>query len=104
MDLLKSVIARAIRERRVLEIEYPSSKTGYPTLRKVHPHLLAFRRTKNNDVNCEIEAWQASGDELDWRDFKLDRITKYRLTDEYFSRRRDFNPNGKPWIAVVAAV
>jgi len=84
-------LATAIREDRLLEIEYWTEARGAITRRRIEPHLLINAR----------DAWyviaychRAEGQ----RTFRLDRVRSARLLDEHFSRRpgMDVGPY-QPW-------
>jgi proteasome accessory factor BC len=87
-----AAVSHAIREDRVLEIDYWTESRGAITRRAIEPHLL---------VNAQ-DAWyvvaycrRAGGQ----RTFRLDRIRSASLTDEHFERRPEITSAGPymPW-------
>jgi proteasome accessory factor C len=87
-----AAVSHAIREDRVLEIDYWTESRGAITRRAIEPHLL---------VNAQ-DAWyvvafcrRAGGQ----RTFRLDRIRSASLTDEVFERRPEITNTGPymPW-------
>ena len=87
-----AAISHAIREDRLLEIEYWTESRGAITRRTIEPHLL---------VNAQ-DAWyvvahcrRAGGQ----RTFRLDRIRSAMLLDEHFERRPEITSTGPymPW-------
>jgi proteasome accessory factor C len=87
-----AAVSHAIREDRVLEIDYWTESRGAITRRAIEPHLL---------VNAQ-DAWyvvahcrRAGGQ----RTFRLDRIRSASLTDERFERRPEITSTGPymPW-------
>jgi len=87
-----AAVSHAIREDRLLEIEYWTESRGAITRRTIEPHLL---------VNAQ-DAWyvvahcrRAGGQ----RTFKLDRIRSASLMDERFERRPEITSTGPymPW-------
>lgn len=87
-----AAVSHAIREDRLLEIEYWTESRGAITKRAIEPHFL---------VNAQ-DAWyvvaycrRAEAQ----RTFRLDRIRGARLQDERFRRRPDIEASGPylPW-------
>jgi proteasome accessory factor C len=87
-----AAVSHAIREDRLLEIDYWTDSRGALTRRTIEPHVL---------LNAQ-EAWyvvafcrRAEAQ----RTFRLDRIRSARLLDERFARRPDIAASGPylPW-------
>jgi proteasome accessory factor C len=87
-----AAVSHAIREDRLLEIDYWTESRGAITRRAIEPHLL---------VNAQ-DAWyvvaqcrRAGGQ----RTFRLDRIRSASLMDERFERRSEITSTGPymPW-------
>jgi len=63
---MKDTIKHAIKNNRMLQVDYPDSKTGLNKIRSVAPHILG-KRGGSELVLCR------EGSE--WKAFKLDKIT-----------------------------
>jgi predicted DNA-binding transcriptional regulator YafY len=80
-----SVFARAIREHRLVEIEYQKEVDAQPSTRTVEPYQL-----ERQLPNWYVHTWdRSSGAE---RSFRLDRMRSAHLTKEKFEPRPDFEP------------
>jgi len=75
------LIQKAIQEKRVLHIRYHSYRKDGASERDVEPHQLFYA-----DGVWYFEAYCRS--RKDVRDFRLSRVEKLTLLDQYFSKRR----------------
>lgn len=75
-----TAITRAIREDRVVEIEYWTEARGAITTRAIEPHLLVNARDA-----WYVVAWCRRAEEQ--RTFRLDRIRSAKVTRQKFRRR-----------------
>jgi proteasome accessory factor BC len=85
-------VSRAIREDRLLEIEYWTESRGSIQAREIEPHFLVNAR----------DAWYVVAHcrrARDQRTFRLDRIRAARLLDTPFERRPEIEASGPylPW-------
>jgi proteasome accessory factor BC len=82
---LVSKLARGMRERRLVEIEYQKEVDAQPSTRLVEPYAL-----ERQLPNWYVHTWdRTSGAE---RSFRLDRMRSARLTREPFEAREGFEP------------
>jgi predicted DNA-binding transcriptional regulator YafY len=82
---LVSTLARGMRERRLVEIEYQKEVDARPSTRLVEPYAL-----ERQLPNWYVHTWdRTSGAE---RSFRLDRMRSARLTRERFEAREGFEP------------
>jgi proteasome accessory factor C len=79
-EAVTEAVSRAIREDRVLEIQYWTESRGSLTQRAIEPHLLANARDA-----WYVDAYCRRAEAR--RTFRLDRIRSATLTDERFTRR-----------------
>lgn len=86
---MNSIICQAIRERRLLRLNYdPGSRT-------IEPHA----HGESKDGNELLRAYQtagasASGEHENWKLFRVDRITSLELLAERFAGpRTGYNPD-----------
>jgi proteasome accessory factor BC len=90
-ETVGATLARAVREDRVLEIDYWTESRGEVTTRAIEPHLLMNSR----------EAWYLVAfcrRAAEQRTFRLDRIRGARDTDETFVRRPEVEAMPyQPW-------
>jgi proteasome accessory factor C len=84
-DLVKT-LSQAIRERRLVEIEYQKEGEETWTKRVVEPYVL-----ERALPNWLVHAWDRSRDAE--RSFRLDRMRTAKLTKERFERREGFDPH-----------
>jgi proteasome accessory factor C len=84
-DLVKT-LSQAIRERRLVEIEYQKEGEETWTKRLVEPYVL-----ERALPNWLVHAWDRSRDAE--RSFRLDRMRTAKLTKERFERREGFDPH-----------
>jgi len=82
---LARVVASAIENRRVLEIEYYAVNEDRSTTRLIEPQALI-----NGQEGWYVSAWDPAKD--DARHFRLDRIKRATITDETYERRSDLDP------------
>jgi proteasome accessory factor BC len=75
-----AAVTRAIREDRVVEIDYWTEARGAITSRAIEPHLLVNTRDA-----WYVVSWCRRAEEQ--RTFRLDRIRSARVTKERFERR-----------------
>ncbi len=86
-----TAINQAIREDRVVEIEYWTDSRGAMTKRAIEPHMLMNAR----DAWYVVSHCQRVKDR---RTFRLDRIRSARVLDELFTRRPELSGTGQaPW-------
>ena len=86
-----AAITRAIREDRVLDIEYWTEARGAITSRAIEPHLLVNARDA-----WYVVSWCRRAEEQ--RTFRLDRIRSARVTKERFTRRSEMTAGPYlPW-------
>jgi predicted DNA-binding transcriptional regulator YafY len=82
---LVATLARGMRERRVVEIEYQKEVDASPSTRLVEPYSL-----ERQLPNWYVHTWdRTSGGP---RSFRLDRMRAARLTAERFEPRQGFEP------------
>lgn len=79
-----NAITSAIRDDRVLAIDYWTESRGEITSREIDPHLLVNMRDA-----WYVVAWCRSADEQ--RTFRLDRIRSAKVTRKKFARRAELN-------------
>ncbi len=79
-EAVTEAVSRAIREDRVLEIQYWTESRGTITQRAIEPHLLANARDA-----WYVDAFCRRAEAR--RTFRLDRIRSATLTEEHFTRR-----------------
>jgi predicted DNA-binding transcriptional regulator YafY len=83
-DLI-SKLARGMRERRLVQIEYQKEVDAQPSTRLVEPYAL-----ERQLPNWYVHTWdRTSGAE---RSFRLDRMRSAKLTRERFEAREGFEP------------
>ncbi|HEU5214762.1 MAG TPA: WYL domain-containing protein, partial [Gaiellaceae bacterium] len=82
---LVSTLARGMRERRVVEIEYQKEVDAAPSTRLVEPY--SFGREL---PNWYVHTWDRTSDGE--RSFRLDRMRSATLTKERFEPRPGFEP------------
>jgi proteasome accessory factor C len=87
-----AAVNRAIREDRLLEIEYWTESRGAITRRTIEPHLLVNAR----DAWYVVAFCRRAGGQ---RTFRLDRVRSARVLDERFARRPEITTSGPylPW-------
>jgi proteasome accessory factor C len=79
-ETVGTVLARAVREDRVIEIDYWTESRGEVTKRVIEPHMLMNSR----DAWYLVAHCRKAGEQ---RTFRLDRIRGATLLDEHFERR-----------------
>jgi len=89
-----SAITQAVREERLLEIEYWTESRGKITERTIEPHMLMNSR----DAWYLVAHCRRAGEQ---RTFRLDRIRAASVLDEHFVRRAEveavpYQPWGSP--------
>ena len=84
---LVATFSDAIRERRIVEIEYQKEVEDAPTTRLVEPYSL-----ERELPNWRVHTWDRTREGE--RSFRLDRMRRARLTDERFEPREEFEPRG----------
>jgi proteasome accessory factor BC len=84
---LVATFSDAIRERRIVEIEYQKEAEDAPTTRLVEPYSL-----ERELPNWRVHTWDRTREGE--RSFRLDRMRRARLTDERFEPREEFEPRG----------
>jgi proteasome accessory factor C len=89
-----AAVNRAVREERLLEIEYWTESRGALTRRTIEPHLLVNAR----DAWYIVAFCRRAGGQ---RTFRLDRVRSARVLDERFTRRPEvatgpYQPWGSP--------
>ncbi|HZT53531.1 MAG TPA: WYL domain-containing protein, partial [Gaiellaceae bacterium] len=82
---LVSTLARGMRERRLVEIEYQKEMDAAPSTRLVEPYSL-----ERQLPNWYVHTWDRTSDGP--RSFRLDRMRAARLTRERFEPREGFEP------------
>ncbi len=82
---LVATLARGMRERRVVEIEYQKEVDASPSTRLVEPYSL-----ERQLPNWYVHTWDRTSDGP--RSFRLDRMREARLTAERFEPRQGFEP------------
>jgi proteasome accessory factor C len=81
-----TTLARAIRERRLVEVEYLKEGETTPSTRLVEPYVL-----ERELPNWRVHTWDRTrGAE---RSFRLDRMRSARLTRQHFDAREEFEPH-----------
>jgi proteasome accessory factor C len=84
---LVATLSRAMRERRLVEIEYQKEGEETWTQRLVEPYTIERRLP-----NWIVHTWDRTVD--DERSFRLDRMRNAKLTRERFDARPGFDPTG----------
>ena len=82
---LVSRLARGMRERRLVEIEYQKEVDSKPSTRLVEPYSL-----ERQLPNWYVHTWDRTSDGA--RSFRLDRMRSAKLTRERFEAREGFEP------------
>ena len=82
---LVSTLARGMRQRRVVEIEYQKEVDAAPSTRLVEPYSL-----ERQLPNWYVHTWDRTSDGA--RSFRLDRMRSAKLTRERFEAREGFEP------------
>jgi proteasome accessory factor C len=82
---LVSRLARGMRERRLVEIEYQKEVDSEPSTRLVEPYSL-----ERQLPNWYVHTWDRTSDGA--RSFRLDRMRSAKLTRERFEAREGFEP------------
>ena len=91
-----AMLARAVREDRVLEIDYWNESRGEVTKREIEPHMLMNSR----DAWYLVAHCRRAGEQ---RTFRLDRIRGATPLDEHFERRPEVRAVPyQPWGATGA--
>jgi len=78
-------LARGMRERRLVEIEYQKEADAAPSTRLVEPYSL-----ERQLPNWYVHTWDRTSDGA--RSFRLDRMRSAKLTRERFEAREGFEP------------
>ncbi len=78
-------LARGMRERRLVEIEYQKEADSEPSTRLVEPYSL-----ERQLPNWYVHTWDRTSDGP--RSFRLDRMRSAKLTREKFDAREGFEP------------
>lgn len=84
---VSAAVNRALRDERVLEIEYWTESRGALTKRVIEPHLLVNSR----DAWYLVAYCRRAEDQ---RTFRLDRVRSATVTDERFTRRPQITASG----------
>ena len=84
-DLVKT-LSRAIRDRRLVEIEYQKEGEETPSHRVVEPYTL-----ERELPHWYVHTWDRTNDAE--RSFRLDRMRSARLTKDRFEPREEFEPH-----------
>jgi proteasome accessory factor C len=84
---LVGTLSRAMRERRLVEIEYQKEGEGTWTQRVVEPYTMERRLP-----NWLVHTWDRTVD--DERSFRLDRMRNAKLKADRFEPRPGFDPTG----------
>ncbi|MDQ3873984.1 MAG: WYL domain-containing protein [Actinomycetota bacterium] len=84
-ERLVALLRDAIRERRLVELEYLKEGEETPSSRVVEPYSL-----ERQLPNWIVHTWDRTRD--DERSFRLDRMRSARLLDERFDPRPNFDP------------
>ncbi|TML54721.1 MAG: WYL domain-containing protein [Actinobacteria bacterium] len=82
---LVSRLARGMRERRLVEIEYQKEADASPSTRLIEPYSL-----ERQLPNWYVHTWDRTSDGA--RSFRLDRMRSAKLTREKFDAREGFEP------------
>jgi proteasome accessory factor C len=82
---LVSRLARGMRERKLVEIEYQKEVDAEPSTRLVEPYSL-----ERQLPNWYVHTWDRTSDGA--RSFRLDRMRSAKLTREKFEAREGFEP------------
>jgi predicted DNA-binding transcriptional regulator YafY len=92
-----AIICRAIRERRLLLIEYGE------TQRVVQPHVFGVDRTRDRLLSAyQVSGASASGATQGWKSFRMDRISGVALTDVTFrAARPEFQHNDGAFAQII---
>jgi proteasome accessory factor C len=85
-DLVKT-LSRAIRDRRLVEIEYQKEGEETPSHRVVEPYTL-----ERELPHWYVHTWDRTNSAE--KSFRLDRMRSAKLTKERFDRRDGFDPHG----------
>jgi proteasome accessory factor C len=83
-DLI-NVFARAIREHRLVEVEYQKEQDAAPSLRSVEPYQVERRLPY-----WYVHTWDRTSDGE--RSFRIDRMRSAKLAKEKFAPRPEFEP------------
>ena len=76
-------ISVAINERRLIKLNY---EPGY---RLIEPHAYGLSKDGNELLRAfQVEGASASGEHVNWKLFRVDRITQFAMLDERFDHPR----------------
>lgn len=85
------LLTKATNSNKVVEIVYR------PGRRRIQPHVLGLSK----DRNCLLRAYQIegaseSGEHINWKLFRVDKIEAIEITDETFDADHpDYNPDDR---------
>jgi predicted DNA-binding transcriptional regulator YafY len=79
----ESIICEAIRERRLLVVDYAGAR------RVVQPHVYGDDHAGDRLLSAyQVSGGSASGEERGWKSFRMDRLTDVVVAAETFDRAR----------------
>ncbi len=89
------VLCQAIRERRLVRIDYRDVVSGLSGPRIVEPHMVAYNKAEH----ISLSAWQLAGTSatipVGWKEYLLSSISSITLLDETFQGTRPgYNSTG----------
>jgi predicted DNA-binding transcriptional regulator YafY len=92
-----AIICRAIREQRLLVLEYDGAR------RVVQPHVYGDDHTGDRLLSAyQVSGGSASGESRGWKSFRLDRVATVELDDGSFhGARPEFQRNDGAFARIV---
>lgn len=86
-----TLIKEAIDAQTVVDLVY------HPGRRRIQPHVLGLSSDKNYLLRAfQVEGSSESGEHINWKLFRLDKVESIELTNESFiADRPEYNPNDK---------
>lgn len=92
-----AIICRAIRERRLLVVDYGNAR------RVVQPHVYGDDHAGDRLLSAyQVSGASASGASLGWKSFRMDRVTGVALGDGIFHRARpEFQRNDGAFAKII---
>jgi predicted DNA-binding transcriptional regulator YafY len=92
-----AIICRAIRERRLLLIDYGDAR------RVVQPHVYGDDQAGGRLLSAyQVSGGSASGASQGWKSFRMDRVTGVTLGNETFrGARPEFQHNDGAFIRII---
>ena len=95
---MQDVICQAIREKRLLELNYDGQAL------RVAPHVYGIDAAGEELLNC-YQVWGGTdGEPAGWKSFKITEISQVRLTSKRFAPRPEHQRRDDPIARVYCQV